>query len=182
MKNLFYLSAFCLVVSLLLNSGCRPAPKNSCEISRADAEKVLGTSISPIEKNAPQLGLKGTEAENAWQMRACGFVSENAKNDLPYLYWYGREFDDGEEAQQFFEEKFKKDPRTKQNRIFESIPGIGDEAILYQEEWSNKRETSIIVKKGRNIFYLIKGVDPYKGIPSDEIKALAKKISLNTID
>jgi len=164
-----------LAVGLLLCSfSCGLMPKNACEISAADAEKILGSSkLIARDKSA----LPVEEGKNIPNVRACGYATDEHL-DIPSLRWTNIEFKSEQEAKENYT---RVSAITKANVSKTDVAGIADQSYLTEEDDAG-RKISIAARKGKNVFMVIAHLtnSPEKSVA--DLKTLAKKIADKTSD
>ena len=162
-----------LAVGLLLCSfSCGLMPKNACEISAADAEKILGSSkLIASDKSA----LPVEEGKNIPNVRACGYATDEHL-DIPSLRWFNVEFKSEQEAKENYT---RGSAITKANVSKTDVAGIADQSYLTEEDDAG-RKISIAARKGKNVFLVIAHLTNSSEKSIEDMKTLAKKIADKT--
>lgn len=158
-----------LAVGLLLCTfSCGLMPKNACEISAADAEKILGSSkLIASDKSA----LPVEEGKNIPNVRACGYATDEHL-DIPSLHWTNIEFKSEQEAKETYTQVAANTKKT-------DVSGIADQSYL-TEEGDAGRKISIAARKGKNVFLVIAHLTNSSEKSIEDMKTLAKKIADKT--
>jgi hypothetical protein len=85
-----------------------------CPLSQPEAEHYLGVPAKYIDKTDPKLGIGENEKQDP-NVVTCGFIAD----DLSYIYWYSKRFDNEDLAKGSFED-------TKQQLSAADKPGATD--------------------------------------------------------
>ena len=162
-----------LAVGLLLGSfSCGLMPKNACEISAADAEKILGSAkLMAGDKSA----LPAEEGRNIPNVRGCSYATDE-HIQISSLRWTNIEFGSEGEA---VENYTRVSAITRENVRKTDIPGIADQSYLTEEDDSG-RKISIAARKGKNILMVIAHLTNSSEKSVENLKTLAKKIADKT--
>ena len=181
MKKVLFIAKFCCIFGLLLSIfGCAVSPRSECEISEADAKRILGVSVLPIDKTDPLFS--GTE--NDPNVRGCGYVSKEDKDiRVTSMVWGEVKYENSQKAQETLAD-YKNMPKSDYARSssMDNISGLGDEAILSQQEEPDRKSIIIKVRKAETLMTLMVAKQSSSAIPVEEVKSLAKQIAGRTLD
>ena len=157
---------------LLCTFSCGLAPKNACEISAADAEKILGSSkVVAGDKSA----LPAEEGKNSPNVRGCRYATAE-QFDVPSLRWVNFEFNSEREAKENYT---RVSANTAANVSRTDVAGIADQSYLTEENDAGKK-ISIAARKGKNVFLVIAHLTNSSEQSAADLKTLAKKIADKT--
>ena len=169
--------AFSLISAAL---SCGLSPKSDCGLSETDGKIIIGTNqIVLIGKNNFAPG-DSSKAENDGNLRACGYVAENAP-ERGNLYWMQTDSEDVREAKRLFGVVTERLADTD-NYSIENIAEIGEEAKLSRFENNDSKKLEIAVRKGKDVILITVSKPAALEIPVEEVKSLARRIADKTDD